>query len=84
MASSTNQLAYCEANFCNPGLLGLCSINGRIYDFNLFQDEYSTFRRVYEGPILKSRTPDASPKDTELGEARTAQVAGFFLLLSFR
>ncbi|KAG6813679.1 hypothetical protein H0H92_008527 [Tricholoma furcatifolium] len=49
---------HAMADFCNPGLL----------------DEYSTFKRVYENPILKSRAPDASSKDIELGEARTAQL----------
>ncbi|GLB37249.1 putative SNF2 family N-terminal domain containing protein [Lyophyllum shimeji] len=49
---------HAMADFCNPGLL----------------DEYSTFRRVYEVPILKSRAPDASSKDMEIGEARTAQL----------
>lgn len=37
-------------------------------------DDYSVFRKVYETPILKSRTPDASSKEIELGETRTAQV----------
>ena len=37
-------------------------------------DNYNVFRKVYETPILKSRTPDASPKEIELGEMRTAQV----------
>lgn len=37
-------------------------------------DDYSVFRKVYENPILKSRAPDASPKEVELGEARTEQV----------
>ncbi|KAF9007989.1 SNF2 family N-terminal domain-containing protein [Cyathus striatus] len=46
------------AQFCNPGLL----------------DEYSAFRRLYENPILKSRTPDATAKEIELGEARSAQL----------
>ncbi|KAF9467257.1 SNF2 family N-terminal domain-containing protein [Collybia nuda] len=49
---------HAMADFCNPGLL----------------DEYGTFRRVYEVPILKSRAPDASEKDAELGEARMAQL----------
>ncbi|RDB25350.1 DNA repair and recombination protein RAD54B [Hypsizygus marmoreus] len=49
---------HAMADFCNPGLL----------------DEYNTFRRVYEVPILKSRAPDSSAKETELGEARTAQL----------
>lgn len=37
-------------------------------------DDYSIFKRVYEIPILKSRAPDATSKDIELGQARTAQV----------
>ncbi|KAF8813639.1 hypothetical protein BYT27DRAFT_7334698 [Phlegmacium glaucopus] len=49
---------HAMAEFCNPGLL----------------DDYSVFRKVYENPILKSRTPDASPKEVELGEARTEQL----------
>ncbi|OSX66624.1 hypothetical protein POSPLADRAFT_1044000 [Postia placenta MAD-698-R-SB12] len=48
-----------QADFCNPGLL----------------DDYNTFRRVYETPILKSRAPGCSAKETELGEARSAQLS---------
>ncbi|PCH43504.1 hypothetical protein WOLCODRAFT_164492 [Wolfiporia cocos MD-104 SS10] len=49
---------HAMADFCNPGLL----------------DDYNTFRRVYETPILKSRAPECSSKETELGEARSAQL----------
>ncbi|PBL03987.1 hypothetical protein ARMGADRAFT_1049644 [Armillaria gallica] len=49
---------HAMADFCNPGLL----------------DEYSVFRRVYEAPILKSRAPDCTTKETEVGEARLAQL----------
>ncbi|KAG7450934.1 uncharacterized protein BT62DRAFT_1071552 [Guyanagaster necrorhizus] len=49
---------HAMADFCNPGLL----------------DEYSAFRRIYEAPILKSRAPDCTSKDTEIGEARLAQL----------
>ncbi|CAE6469879.1 unnamed protein product [Rhizoctonia solani] len=48
---------HAMADFCNPGML----------------EEYSRFRRVYETPILKSRSPEASAKDIELGAARAAQ-----------
>ncbi|KAG2131398.1 P-loop containing nucleoside triphosphate hydrolase protein, partial [Suillus bovinus] len=34
-----------------------------------------TFRRVYEVPILKSRAPDCTAKELELGEARSAQLS---------
>ncbi|TBU32764.1 P-loop containing nucleoside triphosphate hydrolase protein [Dichomitus squalens] len=50
---------HAMADFCNPGLL----------------DDYSTFKRVYETPILKSRAPGCSAKEAELGEARSAQLS---------
>jgi hypothetical protein len=31
-------------------------------------------------PILKSRAPDASAKEIEVGEARTEQVADYFTI----
>ena len=49
---------HAMADFCNPGLL----------------DDYSTFRKVFENPILKSRAPGCSVKEHELGEARHTQV----------
>ncbi|KAI0750810.1 P-loop containing nucleoside triphosphate hydrolase protein [Daedaleopsis nitida] len=49
---------HAMADFCNPGLL----------------DDYSTFKRVYEAPILKSRAPGCSAKEAEIGEARSAQL----------
>ncbi|KIK99085.1 hypothetical protein PAXRUDRAFT_823120 [Paxillus rubicundulus Ve08.2h10] len=49
---------HAMADFCNPGLL----------------DDYNTFRRVYEAPILKSRAPDRTAKELEIGEARSAQL----------
>ncbi|KAF7375992.1 hypothetical protein MSAN_00013800 [Mycena sanguinolenta] len=51
-------LEFLKADFCNPGLL----------------DNYATFRRVYETPILKSRAPDSSEKERQIGEARLAQL----------
>lgn len=50
---------HAMANFCNPGLL----------------DDHATFRRVYEVPILKSRAPDCTEKELEVGEARSAQLS---------
>ncbi|TEB37551.1 hypothetical protein FA13DRAFT_1726666 [Coprinellus micaceus] len=58
---------HAMTEFCNPGLL----------------DEYPTFRRVYEAPILKSRAPEASTKEIEVGEARTEEllkIASSFVL----
>ncbi|KAJ3574655.1 hypothetical protein NP233_g1623 [Leucocoprinus birnbaumii] len=49
---------HAMAEFCNPGLF----------------DDYPTFRRVYETPILKSRAPDATTKELELGEGRMNQL----------
>ncbi|KAJ7497126.1 SNF2 family N-terminal domain-containing protein [Mycena latifolia] len=49
---------HAMADFCNPGLL----------------DNYATFRRVYEVPILNSRAPDSSAKEREVGEARSVQL----------
>ncbi|KAJ7675096.1 SNF2 family N-terminal domain-containing protein [Mycena rosella] len=49
---------HAMADFCNPGLL----------------DNYATFRRVYEVPILNSRAPDSSAKEREIGEARSTQL----------
>lgn len=50
---------HAMANFCNPGLL----------------DDHATFRKVYEVPILKSRAPDCTDKELEIGEAQSAQLA---------
>ncbi|EKM80843.1 hypothetical protein AGABI1DRAFT_71424 [Agaricus bisporus var. burnettii JB137-S8] len=49
---------HAMTEFCNPGLL----------------DDYPKFRSFYEVPILKSRSPDASTKEIEIGEARTSQL----------
>ncbi|OBZ66115.1 DNA repair and recombination protein RAD54B [Grifola frondosa] len=49
---------HAMADFCNPGLL----------------DDYSTFRKVYETPILKSRAPGCTAKEAELGIARSNQL----------
>ncbi|KAF8588695.1 hypothetical protein K439DRAFT_582988 [Ramaria rubella] len=49
---------HAMADFCNPGLL----------------DDYACFKRLYEVPILKSRTPGCSNKELEQGNARSAQL----------
>jgi len=50
----------------------------RIFQFDRLSDglvdDYSTFRRVYETPIIRSREPGCSEKDAKLGESRSAQV----------
>lgn len=58
---------YIMVDFVNPGLLG----------------KSSTFKREFEGPIIKSRQPGASAKDLEKGEARAQELAdrtGQFIL----
>lgn len=50
---------FVMVDFINPGLLGT----------------YNTFKKEFEGPILKSRQPDASPRDTEKGNAREEELS---------
>ncbi|KAF7790310.1 hypothetical protein EIP86_001264 [Pleurotus ostreatoroseus] len=49
---------HAMADFCNPGLL----------------NDYSSFKKLYEVPILKSRAPGCSSKEKETGEARLQQL----------
>ncbi|KZF24078.1 DNA repair and recombination protein RAD26 [Xylona heveae TC161] len=49
---------FTMVNFVNPNVLG----------------KYTTFRREFEAPILKSRQPGASKKDVEKGEARSEEL----------
>lgn len=75
-------IVYLQADFCNPGLLGWFENYFRVNDpIKLFKDDYNTFRRVYETPILKSRAPGCTSKETEVGEARSEQVCLCFILL---
>ncbi|TKA26632.1 hypothetical protein B0A50_04740 [Salinomyces thailandicus] len=58
---------YTMVDFVNPGLL----------------NKYTTFKREFETPILKSQQPGASAKDLEKGEARSGELAsitGMFIL----
>lgn len=58
---------YTMVDFVNPGLL----------------NKYTTFKREYENPILKSRQPGASAKDVEKGQSRSeelASITGQFIL----
>jgi len=48
-----------NSDFVNPGLL----------------ETYSTFRREFENPIVKSRQPGVSKKDVEKGKARSDELA---------
>ncbi|KAI7282363.1 DNA repair protein [Hortaea werneckii] len=64
-----NDLAefYTMVDFVNPGLL----------------NKYTTFKREFETPILKSQQPGASAQDLEKGEARSeelASITGMFIL----
>jgi DNA repair and recombination protein RAD54B len=65
------------ADFCNPGLMGRLTIEARTQPLDMsILDEYTTFKRVYETPILLARAPNASPRTRELGEARVEQASG--------
>ncbi|KAL1302807.1 hypothetical protein AAFC00_003145 [Neodothiora populina] len=58
---------YTMVDFVNPGLL----------------NKYTTFKRDFETPILKSRQPGASAKDIEKGRDRSQELAsltGQFIL----
>ena len=50
---------FVMVDFINPGLLGT----------------YNTFKKEFEVPILKSRQPDASFRDTEKGAAREEELS---------
>ena len=50
---------FTMVDFVNPGLLG----------------RYNTFKREFEGPIVKSRQPEASAQDIEKGEVKNAELA---------
>ncbi|RDW71267.1 hypothetical protein BP6252_07830 [Coleophoma cylindrospora] len=50
---------YTMVDFVNPGLLGT----------------YNTFKKEFDGPILKSRQPGASKKDLEKGNAREEELS---------
>lgn len=58
---------YVMVDFINPGILGTAN----------------SFKKNFENPILKSRQPNASEKDRELGEARQEELremTGQFIL----
>ncbi|XP_066034754.1 DNA repair and recombination protein RAD54B isoform X2 [Chamaea fasciata] len=58
---------YALIEFVNPGILG----------------SLSTYRKIYEEPIVKSREPSATEEEKELGEKRAAELTrltGLFIL----
>ncbi|NXN11144.1 RA54B protein, partial [Indicator maculatus] len=58
---------YALIEFVNPGILG----------------SLSTYRKIYEEPIVKSREPSATMEEKELGEKRAAELTrltGLFIL----
>ncbi|KAL7417065.1 SNF2 family N-terminal domain-containing protein [Mrakia frigida] len=50
---------WAMVNFINPGIL----------------DAYSTFTKIYEKPIIRSRDPQCSKGELELGQARGAKLS---------
>ncbi|XP_050172742.1 DNA repair and recombination protein RAD54B isoform X4 [Myiozetetes cayanensis] len=58
---------YALIEFVNPGILG----------------SLSTYRKIYEEPIVRSREPSAAKEEKELGEKRAAELTrltGLFIL----
>ncbi|EMP42252.1 DNA repair and recombination protein RAD54B [Chelonia mydas] len=58
---------YALIEFVNPGILG----------------SLSTYRKIYEEPIIRSREPSATKEEKELGEKRAAELTrltGLFIL----
>lgn len=64
-----------QSEFCNPKLLGTKDLFSGDIRFLIHSiGDYSSFRKKYEIPIIKSRAPDASAKQRENGEARANEV----------
>ncbi|CUS08940.1 unnamed protein product [Tuber aestivum] len=59
---------FIMVDFVNPGLL----------------ESYSTFRKEFENPIVRSRQPGASKKDVEKGKARNEELARLTKLFVLR
>ncbi|XP_056017684.1 DNA repair and recombination protein RAD54B-like [Ostrea edulis] len=59
---------YSIVEFCNPGVLG----------------SSSSFKRVFETPIVASRQPGASPEEVELGAERGSELSRFTKLFLLR
>ncbi|KAG8441820.1 hypothetical protein GDO86_010846 [Hymenochirus boettgeri] len=58
---------YALIEFVNPGVLG----------------SLSTYRKIFEEPIIRSREPSVTPEEKNLGEERAAELArltGLFIL----
>lgn len=59
---------YTMVDFVNPGLLAT----------------YNTFKKEFEGPILRSRQPEASKGDIEKGTAREAELSSLTKMFILR
>jgi DNA repair and recombination protein RAD54B len=59
---------FVMVDFVNPGLLGTAN----------------TFKKEFEGPILKSRQPEASKKDIEKGTARGEELSSLTKMFILR
>ncbi|CAZ80866.1 unnamed protein product [Tuber melanosporum] len=59
---------FIMVDFVNPGLL----------------ESYSTFKKEFENPIVRSRQPGASKKDVEKGKARNEELASLTKLFVLR
>ncbi|XP_053324356.1 DNA repair and recombination protein RAD54B [Spea bombifrons] len=59
---------YALVEFVNPGILG----------------SLSTYRKIYEEPIIRSREPSASKEEKDLGEERAAELVRLTSLFILR
>jgi hypothetical protein len=50
----------------------------------IFLGTSGAFRRVYEGPIVASRQPEATPAEIELGEERGSELSRLIKLFMLR
>jgi hypothetical protein len=47
-------------------------------------DNYATFKKIYEVPILRSRAPDCTSKEADVGAGRLEQVWILWTLVKSR
>jgi DNA repair and recombination protein RAD54B len=52
---------FAIVEYCNPGVLGTPAV----------------FRRIYEDPIVKSKQPDATKEERELGATRGSELTRY-------
>jgi DNA repair and recombination protein RAD54B len=71
---ATNVIDFCTGRLLQSGLTWYAAEQPSVSVLKFWSDDYATFRRIYEVPILKSRVPGCSSKEAEIGETRSSQV----------